>query len=191
MKASELKKGSVITHQHVVYQLRDITRSTPQGRSGNVRFRCVMCSIPGGNKLDLSLDGDDSVDEIELIKRPASYSYQDGQSFVFLDDEDFTPYALDAQALTAERPYLCEGLDGLSVLLIDDTPIAIQLPTTVALSVAQTPPELKGGTATKRPKRAILSTGLEIMVPEYIQTSEQVLVNTSTGEFAGRTNTPS
>ena len=190
MKASELKKGCVITYQHVVYQLRDITRSTPQGRSGNVRFRCVLYSVPGGNKLDLSLDGEESVDELELTKRPANYSYQDGQSYVFLDDEDFTSYVLDAQALTTELPYLREGLDGLFVLLIDDTPIAIQLPATVALSVTKTPPELKGGTATKRPKPATLSTGLEIMVPEYIQMSEQVLVNTSTGEFAGRANTP-
>lgn len=50
----------------------------------------------------------------------------------------------------------------------------------------ETPPELKGGTATKRPKPAKLNTGIEIMVPEYIVNGERVLVNTATGEFAGR-----
>ena len=50
----------------------------------------------------------------------------------------------------------------------------------------ETPPELKGGTATKRPKPARLSTGIEIQVPEYITNGERVLVNTATGEFAGR-----
>ena len=64
--------------------------------------------------------------------------------------------------------------------------MAIQLPASVVLEVIETPPELKGGTATKRPKPAKLNTGIEIMVPEYIVNGERVLVNTATGEFAGR-----
>ena len=55
-----------------------------------------------------------------------------------------------------------------------------------ALEVVETPPELKGGTATKRPKPAKLNTGIEIQVPEYIANGEKVWVNTTTGEFAGR-----
>ncbi|MDZ4048073.1 MAG: elongation factor P-like protein YeiP, partial [Pseudoxanthomonas sp.] len=50
----------------------------------------------------------------------------------------------------------------------------------------ETPPELKGGTATKRPKPAKLNTGIEIMVPEYISNGEKILVSTTTGEFGGR-----
>ena len=59
-------------------------------------------------------------------------------------------------------------------------------PQTVTLEVVDTPPELKGGTATKRPKPAKLNTGIEIQVPEYISNGEKVLVSTVTGEFAGR-----
>jgi len=72
------------------------------------------------------------------------------------------------------------------VQVIDETPVGVQLPTSVVLEVVETPPEMKGGTATKRPKPAKLSTGIEIMVPEYIANGERVLVNTATGEFAGR-----
>jgi elongation factor P len=56
----------------------------------------------------------------------------------------------------------------------------------VTLEVVDTAPEMKGGTATKRPKPAKLSTGLEIMVPEYIANGEKILVSTTTGEFGGR-----
>jgi elongation factor P len=56
----------------------------------------------------------------------------------------------------------------------------------VQLVVVDTPPELKGGTATKRPKPAKLSTGIEIQVPEYISNGEKIWVSTATGEFAGR-----
>jgi len=186
MKAYDVKKGNVVEHNNGVYQIRDIERSSPQGRGGNVRFRFTMYSVPGGNKLDASFDGDDDLREVELSRRQATFSYKDGEAFVFLDDEDYTPYTLDADALGDATGYIIPDLTGCYVQIIDDQPVALQLPQSVAMEVIETPPELKGGTATKRPKPARLSTGIEIMVPEYIVTGERVLVNTTTGEFAGR-----
>ena len=73
-----------------------------------------------------------------------------------------------------------------SVAVIDEQPVALQLPPTVTLEVVDTAPELKGATATKRPKPAKLSTGIEIQVPEYVTNGEKILVSTITGEFSGR-----
>ena len=186
MKAYDIKKGNVVEHSGTVYQVRDIERSSPQGRGGNVKFRFTMYSVPGGNKFDLSLGGDDDLKEVELARRQATYSYKDGDAFVFLDDEDYTPYMLDADVVGDNAGYIVDDLTGIYVQLIEDAPVAIQLPQSVAIEVVETPPELKGGTATKRPKPAKLSTGIEIMVPEYIGNGEKVWVNTTTGEFAGR-----
>ena len=186
MKASDIKKGNVVEYNNGVYQIRDIERSSPQGRGGNVRFRFIMYSVPGGNKLDASFDADDNLSEVELLRRQSTYSYMDGDAFVFLDDEDYTPYTLDADVIGDAAGYIVDDLTGIYVQLIEDAPVAIQLPQSVAIEVVETPPELKGGTATKRPKPAKLSTGIEIMVPEYIGTGEKVWVNTTTGEFAGR-----
>ncbi|MBB6599636.1 MULTISPECIES: elongation factor P-like protein YeiP [unclassified Luteimonas] len=186
MKAYDVKKGNVVEHNGTVYQVRDIDRSSPQGRGGNVRFRFTMYSVPGGNKTDASFDGDDDLKEVELLRRQASFSYKDGDAFVFMDDEDFTPYPLDPAMVGDGAGYITDGLSGCYVQLIDDAPVALQLPQTVTLEVVETPPELKGGTATKRPKPARLSTGIEIQVPEYIGNGERVLVNTTSGEFSGR-----
>ncbi|GGK02853.1 elongation factor P-like protein YeiP [Luteimonas terricola] len=186
MKAYDVKKGNVVEHNGTVFQVRDIERSSPQGRGGNVRFRFTMYSVPGGNKVDASFDGDDELKEVELLRRQASYSYRDGEAFVFMDDEDYTPYTLDADVVGDDADYITDGLSGCFVQVIDDMPVGVQLPQTVALDVVETPPELKGGTATKRPKPARLSTGLEILVPEYIANGERVLVNTTSGEFSGR-----
>lgn len=186
MKAGDIKKGNVVEYNGTVYQVRDIDRSSPQGRGGNVRFRFTMYSVPGGSKTDASFDADDDLKEVELLRRQASFSYKDGDAFVFMDDEDYTPYTLDADVVGDDAGYISDGLGGCFVQIIDDLPIAVQLPQTVALEVVETPPELKGGTATKRPKPARLSTGLEIQVPEYIANGERVLVNTTSGEFSGR-----
>lgn len=186
MKAYDIKKGNVVEYNGGVYQVRDIERSSPQGRGGNVRFRFTLYSVPGGNKLDASFDADDNLTEVELLRRQATFSYKDGDAYVFMDDEDYSQYALDASAIGDAAGYITDGLAGCYVQIIDDTPVALQLPTSVVLEVIDTPPELKGGTATKRPKPARLSTGIEIQVPEYIANGEKVWVNTVTGEFGGR-----
>ncbi len=186
MKASEIKRGNVIEHNGGAWQVRAVERSAPQGRGGNVTYRFTLYSVPGGQKLDLSLRADDDAREIELSRRQANFSYRDGDAFVFLDADDYTPYQLDAEAVGDDAGYISDGLDGCYIQIIDDLPVGLQLPANVALDVVETAPELKGGTATKRPKPARLSTGLEIMVPEYIVNGEKVLVNTATGEFAGR-----
>ena len=186
MKAYDVKKGNVVEYNNAVYQIRDIERSSPQGRGGNVKFRFTMYSVPGGTKLDISLGGEDELKEVELSRRQATFSYKDGDAFVFLDDEDYTPYMLDADVIGDAAGYIVDDLTGCYVQIIDDQPVALQLPQNVVIEVIETPPELKGGTATKRPKPAKLSTGIEIMVPEYIGNGEKVLVNTATGEFAGR-----
>ena len=186
MKAFDVKKGNVIEHAGTVYQVRDIERSSPQGRGGNVKYRFTMYSVPGGVKYDLSVGAEDELREVELSRRESNFSYKDGDAFGFLDAEDYTPYQLDADVVGDAAGYITEGLEGCYVLLIEDAPVAVQLPPSVVLEVVDTPPELKGGTATKRPKPARLNTGIEIMVPEYIVTGERIEVSTATGEFAGR-----
>ena len=99
MKAYDVKKGNVVEYNNAVYQIRDIERSSPQGRGGNVKFRFTMYSVPGGAKLDVSMGAEDEMKEVELSRRQATFSYKDGEAFVFLDDEDYTPYTLDADVV--------------------------------------------------------------------------------------------
>lgn len=186
MRAYEIKRGNVVEHDGRVWQIREIERSSPQGRGGNVTYRFIMYSVPGAQKLDLSLRAEDELRETEVTRRAVTFSYNDGDAFVFMDTEDFTQYTLDANVVGDAAGYIADGIEGCYVQLIDDAPVAVQLPPTVALDVVDTAPEMKGATATKRPKPAKLSTGLEILVPEYISTGEKVLVNTTTGEFGGR-----
>ena len=93
---------------------------------------------------------------------------------------------IDPGSYQGAAGYISEGLEGCYVQIIDDAPVAVLLPASVVLQVVETPPELKGGTATKRPKPARLNTGIEIQVPEYISNGEKIWVSTVTGEFGGR-----
>ncbi len=186
MKASDIKRGFVVEHDGKVYQVRDVERSAPTARGGNVTFRFTLYSVPGANKLDLSLRADDELKDVDLARRQATFSYKDGDAFVFMDAEDYTQYQLGPDVVGDAAGYITEGLEGCYVQVIDDQPVGLQLPPSVTLTVTDTAPELKGASATKRPKPATLQTGLEIQVPEYIVSGERVLVSTVTGEFNGR-----
>lgn len=186
MKASEIRKGNVVEHNGRVWQVRDIERSSPQGRGGNVTFRFIMYSVPGAQKLDLSLRAEDELRETELERREANFSYKDGGAFIFMDAENYTQYTIGGDAIGDAAGFIADGLEGCYVQLIEGAPVAVQLPPAVTLEVIDTAPELKGATATKRPKPAKLNTGIEIQVPEYITTGEKILVSTLTGEFSGR-----
>ena len=186
MKASEIKRGTVVEHNGTVYQVRDVERSAPTARGGNVTFRFTMYSVPGASKYDLSLRADDELKEVDLSRRQATFSYMDGEAYVFLDAEDYTPYQLDADVVGDAAGYITDSMGACYVQLIDEQPVGLQLPPNVELDVVDTAPELKGATATKRAKPAKLSTGLEIMVPDYIGNGDRVIVSTVTGEYGGR-----
>jgi elongation factor P len=186
MKASEVKRGNVVEYNGKVYQVRDVDRSSPTARGGNVTFRFTLYSVPGAQKLDLSMRSEDDLKETELTRRAANFSYKEGDAFIFMDNEDYTQYTLGPEIVGDNAGFITEGLEGCYVQLIDDAPVGLQLPPTVTLHVIETAPELKGATATKRPKPAKLNTGIEIQVPEYITNGEKILVSTTTGEFGGR-----
>ena len=186
MKAYDMKKGTVVEHNNTAYQIREIERSSPQGRGGNVTYRFTMYSVPGGNKADISLKAEEELREVELQRRQATFSYEDGDDLVFLDDNDYSPYNIPKAVLGEDVAYVLPDLEGYYVQIIDDMPVGVQFPQNITVEVVETPPELKGGTATKRPTPAKLSNGMEIMVPEYIANGERIILNTTTGEFAGR-----
>lgn len=187
MKATDIKRGTVVEHLGKYWMVRDLERSAPTGRGGNTTFRFVMYQVGTDTKIDLSLRADDELSEVELSKRPATFSYMDGDNYVFMDAEDYAQYTL-SPAMVGDLPqYSVDGnVEGLMLLLIDGEPVGLTLPQTVELDVVDTAPYVRGASATGRAKPAKLSSGLEIAVPEYIENGTRVRVNTDTGEFSGR-----
>lgn len=185
-KAYDIKKGNVVAHNGQSWRVHSVEKSSPTARGGNTTYRFALYSVPGNIKLDLSLRAEDVLEEVDLTRRPVNFSYMDGEAFVFLDSEDYTPYTLDAAALGESAGYITESLEDAQVVLIDGAPVALQMPQSVILEVVETAPELRGASATKRNKPAKLNTGVDVMVPEYIVNGEKIWVNTDTGEFSGR-----
>ena len=185
-KASDVKKNTAIEYNNSVYIIRDIERSVPQGRAGGSLYRMRMYDVVSGLKVDETFKDSDMLTLADLIRRQVMFSYVDGDEFVFMDNEDYTPYNLNKESIEDEVLFIDENTQGVQVVLVDGAAVGIDLPSSVELVITETDPSIKGGSATARTKPAILSTGLTVQVPEHISTGDKIKVNTEERKFMGR-----
>ncbi|WP_122034841.1 elongation factor P-like protein YeiP [Aliivibrio sp. EL58] len=185
-KASDIKKGSAIEHNGKVFFVKEISKLTPSGRAGATLFRMRMYDVATGSKADESFKADDIITLADFSRRSATFSYVDGNEYVFMDAEDYTPYNFNKEAIEEELLFISEETQGLQILIVDGAPVAIELPSAVDLVIVDTAPSIKGASASARTKPATMTTGLTVQVPEYIANGEKVKINTTEHKFMSR-----
>ena len=168
------------------HAVKKVEAKSPSSRGAATLYKIRFNNLKTGQKLDESYKGDDMLKDIDCVRVPVQYSYMDGESYVFMNTEDYSQYNLNAEDIEEQRGYITDGLEGIVALLVDGDILGIELPQSVNLEITDTAPGIKGATATGRTKPATLSTGLEIQVPEYLESGEVIKVNTSNGKFISR-----
>ncbi|NPP86295.1 elongation factor P-like protein YeiP [Escherichia coli] len=115
------------------------------------------------------------------------FSYVDGNEYVFMDKEDYTPYTFTKDQIEEELLFMPEGgMPDMQVLTWDGQLLALELPQTVDLEIVETAPGIKGASASARNKPATLSTGLVIQVPEYLSPGEKIRIHIEERRYMGR-----
>lgn len=184
--ACDLKRGGIVDIKGVPHLVRQVEARSPSSRGAATLYKIRFTNLKTGQKLDESFKGDDFLKDIDCVRTQVQYSYLDGDLYTFMDVEDYSQYSLNGNDIEEMVSYLTEGLEGIIALLVDGEILGIELPQSVILTITETSPSIKGASTTGRTKPAILSTGLEIQVPEYLASDEQVKVNTTTGKFISR-----
>ena len=185
-KASEIKKHAAIEYNGRVMIVRDIERSVPQGRAGGSLYRMRMYDVVNNGKVDETFKAEEMLKLADLTRRPAMFSYIDGDEYVFMDNEDYTPYNLNTSSIEEEVQFITEETQGLQVVLVEGNPVGVDLPASVELVIEDTSPSIKGASASARTKPATLTTGLVVQVPEHISTGDKIKINTAELKFMGR-----
>ena len=188
-KASEIKKNVALDYNGKTYIVKSIERAVPQGRTGGSIYRMRMYDIVSGGKIDESFKDSEMLTLADLIRKQANFSYVDGDEYVFLDKEDYTPYSLRKEAIAEELLFINEATQGIYVVIVDDHPVGLDLPGIIELDIVETDPSIKGASASARTKPAIMSTGLVVQVPEYIASGERIKINVEERKFISRADT--
>lgn len=180
--AQELRSGTIIKvgNDPLIVLKAEYNKS---GRSSAV-VKLKMKNLLNGNIIETVYKADDKVDDIRLEKVTATYSYNDGLFYVFMDSE-WNQIELKDEDLGDALNYLEEGME-VDVVFYETTAVAVELPTFIEREVVYTEPGLRGDTSGKVLKVAKLSTDYEIMVPLFVEQGEMIKIDTRTNEYLER-----
>lgn len=185
-KACDIKRGMAVQHNGKLLLVKQIDVQSPSARGAATLYKMRFTDISTGQKVEDRFKGDDIIHTTDLIRAPVSFSYQDGEDFVFMNTQDYSQYSFKQSEIVDELLFINEETDGLIIMLVDDQPIGIEVPQTVELIITDTSPSIKGASASARTKPAQFATGLTIQVPEYIASGDRVKINTGDLKFISR-----
>ncbi|MCB9825654.1 MAG: elongation factor P [Planctomycetota bacterium] len=186
MDATELRKGTFITHKGELWQAVEVTHRTPGNLRGFVQVK--LRNVRNGGHITERFSSNQTVESAWLDRRRAQYLYDDAtMGPVFMDNESYEQFNLPRDLLGDSMSYILPNQD-VDLTFHEGTAIGLDLPAKVDLVVTETEPAVKGDTVNSVLKPATLETGLVIKVPSYIRIGDKVRVSTSTGEFQERVN---
>lgn len=183
MKATDLRPGAAIRLDGKLYVVTKFEHRTP----GNLRafIQVKIRDVLSGQLIDKRFASTDEIEGTTLDRRQFEYLYSDNTGHTFMDKEDYEQLTLSDEFLGDAMLFVRANTDVI-MLLHDGSPVSIELPPSVELSVTDTPPGIKGATATNQLKEATLETGLKTRVPPFISVGETVKVSTADGSYQSR-----
>jgi len=186
-RANEIKKGMVLNYNGKLLIVKDIDIQAPSARGAATLYKMRFADVRTGLKVEERFKGDDIVDTVTLTRRYVDFSYIDGNEYVFMDKEDYTPYIFTKDQIEEELLFIPEGgMPDMQVLTWDGVLLALELPQTVDLEIVETAPGIKGASASARNKPATLTTGLVVQVPEYLSAGEKIRIHIEEKRYMGR-----
>ncbi len=179
----DLRKGVTLDLDGRLVKVIDFAHNK-QGR-GSAQVRMTLRDLRTGATTQHTVQAGARFNQVRLERQHVQYLYGEGGHYHFMDTDTFEQLVLDEAAVGDTMKYLKEN-DSVDLLTFNGEPIDIELPTSVALRVAQTSPGFKGDTATGGTKPATLETGLVVNVPLFVNEGDLLKIDTRTGEYIER-----
>lgn len=179
----EITRGMTIVYQGELYEVMEFEH-VKRGR-GSAFVRAKLRGMRTGRVVTETLRDSDNIEVAFLEVRPLQYLYQAGGKYTFMDKGSFEEYEVPAEAVEPIRGYMVEGLE-FTGLFSHGEMVKVEPPNFVDLRVVETPPGVKGDTATGGEKPATLETGLVVKVPLFVTAGEVIRVDTRTGAYVER-----
>ncbi len=180
---TDLKKGIVFREDGELWIVENYEHIKVARGSGTIKVKAQ--SMRSGAITEKSFMTGARVDIVDVFKRKATYLYQDGNKYYFMDIESFENYEVD-KAMIAGAKFLKDGMEVR--VLIDDlgSLVGLEMPKNETYVIAETAVGVKGNTVSNTNKKAILENGFEVSVPLFVNTGDTVKIDTRTGAYLER-----
>lgn len=180
---NQLRRGTSFLHDGNLYKVTEYSHNKP-GR-GKATIRVSVRNLRTGANLQLTFTSGDRVEDVRLDKRPFQYLYDDGDFYVFMDEETYEQKNVPHSVLEDYVYYLRDNMN-LELLTYEGEVIDFELPNTMEFDVVEAENAVAGDTATGATKEVITDTGLKVRTPLFVQVGDRIRVNTESGEYITR-----
>ncbi len=182
---NDIKNGSILNLDGQLWQVIKFQHVKPG--KGPAFVRTTIKNVLSGKIVDKTFNAGMKMEFETVDNRTLQYSYDDGDNYVFMDMTTYDQIMIPKTLLGDKSKYLLEGTDCI-ISFHDGTPLSVELPASVILTVTHTEPGLQGNRSNAGTKPATVETGAEIQVPLFIGEGEKVKISTEDGSYLGREN---
>mmetsp|Transcript_16964 Transcript_16964/g.35205 ORF Transcript_16964/g.35205 Transcript_16964/m.35205 type:complete len:255 (-) Transcript_16964:344-1108(-) len=185
ISSNDIRPGTTIVLDGSVHRVLEFLHVKPGKGAAFVRSK--LRNLETGNSVEKTFRAGETLVTAVLDRMTMQHTYKDGDEFVFMNMETFEEERLTEMQLGLSAKYIKEGLD-VEVLKHEGRVLDCEIPKTMVLQVVETDPGVKGNTVQGGSKPATLETGAIINVPLFIETGEQIKVDTRENKYLGRSN---
>lgn len=183
ISTNEFKTGLTVEIDGDPFQVVDFQHVKPG--KGAAFVRAKLKNLRSGGTVEKTFRSGERLPKAAIERKEMQYLYNDGESYVFMDNESYEQINVSTEKLDGAEKYLKENMD-CTVAFYHGEIIDLEVPNTVILEVSETEPGIKGDTASGGSKSATLETGIVIQVPFFVNQGEKVKVDTRTGLYVER-----
>ena len=182
---NDLKNGMVLKIDGQLWSVVEFQHVKPG--KGGAFVRTKLKNVVSGKTVDKTFNAGAKVDIQNVDRRDFQYLYNDGDSFVFMDIEDYDQINVSDTVVGDAARFLLENMQ-VQIGMHDGQPLYLEMPPSVVVEITYTEPGLQGDRSNAGTKAATVSTGAEIQVPLFLNEGTKVKVDTRTGDYLGRVN---
>jgi len=180
INASEIRVGMLLEYKDDLWQVLK-TQHVKPGKGGAFA-QVEMKSVNKNTKLNERFRSSESVEKASLEEINFNYSYEDENDYFFMNPKSFDQIQIKKDIVGEKGKLLTENLE-VSISFHNDNPISIDLPNQIKCKIDSTDVALKGQTVSSSYKPAILDNGLNIQVPPFIESGDEIIIDTRNLEY--------
>tara|TARA_B100000963_G_scaffold257535_1_gene225972 strand:- start:1849 stop:2409 length:561 start_codon:yes stop_codon:yes gene_type:complete len=180
INAGEIRVGMLLEYKNDLWQVLK-TQHVKPGKGGAFA-QVEMKSVNKNTKLNERFRSSESVEKASLEEMNYNFLYEDEKNFFFMDPKSFEQLEIKKNIIGEKGKLLTENLE-VKVSFYNEAPISIDLPNQVTCKIKSTDVALKGQTVSSSYKPAVLDNGLNIQVPPFIESGDEVIVDTRDLEY--------
>lgn len=182
---NEFKKNVKLEIDGIPFQIVEFQHVSPG--KGSAFTRTKLKNLLNNNVIERTFKSGDKIPAANVEIKEMQYLYKDNEGFHFMNTENYEQIILSVEKIGEMSGYMQENM-AVQVLLFNDQPVSIDLPTFVELKVVETAPAFKGDTVTGGTKPAKLESGASIQVPFHISEGDVVKVDTRDNAYVEKVN---